>query len=842
MKEINPEHLLDRFSTHLRNVVAKSMALATSLKHDYVSPVHLLVVILKEEGSIAHEILKNAGTEEKDLLALLKNKPSLKKDVEKIPTTTIPELDAKAKQALERSILIAYERNHNHVGTEHLLLGIMNSKDGDVAIIAKKFKNTKKEVIEEIENILTSTSRFPKVEEMSDMMSEIDNITSQTGPMTPPPPIPFPKTSKHQPSGLDLFTTNLTDKINAKKIDPVIGREKEIERVINILSRRTKNNPVLVGEPGVGKTAIVEGLAKRICEGKVPDVLKNKKILSLDLTLLIAGTIYRGEFESRLKQIIDEIAKNPNCILFIDELHNIIGAGSSQGAMDAANILKPALARGNLRCIGATTIDEYKKHISSDPALERRFQSIQIEEPSPANTIDILQGIKKYYEDFHNTKITNQAIESAVNLSIKYIHDNFLPDKAIDLIDEACAAVKSKRKNTPLEIKKEKLLEERDGFFNAKEEAIRQEQLETAIRLKKKVELIEKKLIALDKQIEKSPNIPKRTVDAIHVATVLENRLDIPSDTLLANDWEKLKTLPEKLRQHIIGQDKIIDEVVKKISQARLGLQKGKKPLASFLFSGPSGVGKTELAKVLAKELYHDEKAIIKLDMSEFSESHSTSKLLGSPAGYVGHKERNRFTDDIRKRPYSIVLFDEIDKAHRDVTKLLFQILDEGTLTDSSGKKTNFTNTIIILTTNLGSELFQSNGIGFGKGGTQATKERDKNVSDKLKEELSSALLNRIGSTHIFSPLGEADVKKIVEKNIQIISKILFEKEKISLKTNVPAISYLTKQSFNQEFGARNVEKVIRDTLHELIIDVLQKDVRKKTYTISKIKDTYKLI
>jgi ATP-dependent Clp protease ATP-binding subunit ClpC len=842
MKEINPEHLLDRFSTHLRNVVAKSMALATSLKHELVSPVHLLMAILEEEGSVAHEILKNAGTEKKDLLALLKNKPRLKKDVEKIATMTIPELDARAKQALEKSIMIAYERSHNHVGTEHLLLGIINNRDEDVTIITKKFKGTKKIVMDEIENILTSTSRFPKVEEMSDMMSQIDDIAGQTGPITPPPPMPLPKTSRHQPSGLELFTTNLTDKSIGEKIDPVIGREKEIERVINILSRRTKNNPVLVGEPGVGKTAIVEGLAKRICEGKVPDVLKNKKILSLDLTLLIAGTIYRGEFESRLKQVIDEIAKSPNCILFIDELHNIIGAGSSQGAMDAANILKPALARGHLRCIGATTIDEYKKHITSDPALERRFQSVQVEEPSPDDTIDILKGIRKYYENFHNTKITDEAIKSAVNLSVKYIHDNFLPDKAIDLIDEACAAVKSKRKTTPLEAKKQRLLEERDGFFNAKEEAIRQEQLERAIEVKKKIELIEKKLISLHKQIEKGPKVSKKTVGTTHIAAVLENKLNIPSETLLASDWEELKALPKKLKSSIIGQNKVIDDVVKKISQARLGLHNGKKPLASFLFAGPSGVGKTELAKILANELYHDEKSLIKLDMSEFSESHSTSKLLGSPAGYVGHKERNRFTDEIRKRPYSIILFDEIDKAHRDVAKLLFQILDEGTLTDSLGKKTNFTNTIIILTTNLGAELFQSNGIGFGKDGVQASKERDRSVTDKLKEKLSPALLNRIGSTHIFSVLNEKDIKKIVEKNIEKISSILFEKEKISLKTELPAISYLTKQSFNQEFGARNVEKVIQDTLHELIVDVLQKNKRKKTYTLSKEKSTYKLV
>jgi len=842
MKEINPEQLLDRFSSHLHSVVANSMSLATSLRHNLVSPIHMLMAIIEEKGSVAHEILKNAGLDEKDVLILLENKPKTKDTAGKVLTATIPQLDNMAKQALERSILTAYEKNHSYVGTEHLLLGILKTRDQDIETIVKKFKVPKKTVIGEIENILASTSRFPKIEEMSDLMSQIEDITESDSPMTPPLPFLTPKNAKQKISGLELFTTNLTDKKTSKNIDPVIGREREIERVINILSRRTKNNPVLVGEPGVGKTAIIEGLAKRISEGKVPDILKNKKILSLDITLLIAGTIYRGEFEARLKQIVDEVAKNPNFILFIDEIHNIIGAGSSQGAMDAANILKPALARGQLRCIGATTIDEYKKHIASDPALERRFQSINIEEPTPADTIEILKGIKKYYEDFHNTKITEEAIESAVNLSIKYIHDNFLPDKAIDLMDEACAVVKSARKTTPLEAKKQTLLAEREELFSAKEIAINHEQLEQAIEIKKKIELVEKKLIALQKQIEQTPQSPKKTVGAIHIASVLENKLNIPAEVLLTNSWEELKTLPQRLKEHIIGQDSIIENIVKKISQARLGLQIDKKPLASFLFVGPSGVGKTELAKILARELYYDKKALIKLDMSEFSEQHSTSKLLGSPAGYIGHKDRNHFTEEIKNRPYSIILFDEIDKAHRDVHKLLLQILDEGTLTDSSGKKINFTNAIVILTTNLGSELFNSNGIGFDRDSEQSTNERNKNLLDKLKEELSPALFNRIGSTHIFSPLTEPSIKIIVEKNIEKINNLLFKKEKISLDTEATAISSLTKQSFNREFGARHVEKIIRDTIHELIIDVLQKEKHKKNYTLTKIKDTYKLL
>ncbi|MBU2542221.1 ATP-dependent Clp protease ATP-binding subunit [Patescibacteria group bacterium] len=841
MKEFSPEQLLSRFSTHLRNVVAKSMALATSFEHAQVNLVHIIVAMLEEDGSIASEVLKKNNVEIRFLLTLLENKPKLKQNLGLTITAVIPELDSLSKQALERSILIAYEKGHNYVGTEHLLLGIFKGRGEDLVEIINKFKISKKELEREIESILQSTSHFPKVEDMDDMVSQMEDIMGEQG-MPSPLPLPSQKMKKTHFSGLDLFTTNLTDKKNHKNIDPVIGREKEISRVINILSRRTKNNPVLVGEPGVGKTAIVEGLAKRIAEGQVPDILKNKKILSLDMTLLVAGTIYRGEFEARLKQIVDEITKSPNCILFIDELHNIIGAGSSQGAMDAANILKPALARGHLRCIGATTIDEYKKHINSDPALERRFQSIYVEEPSRDEAVEILDGIKKYYEDFHNVKITKTAIETAVDLSIKYIHDNFLPDKAIDLIDEASASVKTKTKSTPLEIKKQKLLEERDAYFDNKEQAISQEKFEQAIGWKKKIELIEKKLDSLQKQIIQSPKNSTKKVTENDIAKILEIKLDIPAKILLTNEWEELKTLAERLKNHIIGQNQAIDDVVKKISQAHLGLQNNKKPLCSFLFAGPSGVGKTELAKILAKELFHSDKALIKLDMSEFSEAHSTSKLLGSPAGYIGHKDRNHFTDEIRKRPYCVVLFDEIDKAHRDVNKLLLQILDEGTLTDSSGKKTNFRHTVIILTTNLGSELFKSAGIGFGKNENKQNKERNENITHKLKEELSPALLNRLTAIEIFSPLTKENIKKIVEKNLEQITQTIFAKEKINIKTNPTALDYLTRESFSDDYGARQVEKIIQDTVHELVIDILQKERRKKSYTLSKVKNVYKLI
>lgn len=840
MDNLNPEQLLKRFSTHLRNVVAKSMNLATSFSHNAVSPAHLLLALAEETGSIAAEILKKNNLDINIINKILGEKPQVRLTDNKTATATIPDLDVKAKQAIERAMLIAYERQHRHVGTEHLLLGIIKGKDLDIETILKAHKISLPSVEEQIENILQSTSHFPDMEEVSDMMAQIEDSVS-SGAALPPPQPQMMKQKHPQFSALDIFTTDLTDKKAQQKITPVIGRDKEIERLINILCRRNKNNPVLVGEPGVGKTAIVEGLAKLITEGEVPDVLKNKKILSLDMTLLVAGTIYRGEFEARLKQVIDEMAKSPNLILFIDELHNIIGAGSSQGAMDAANILKPALARGDLRCIGATTIDEYKKHVSADPALERRFQAIDVAEPSHEDTIKILYGIKKYYEDFHNTLITDEAINSAVTLSNRYVHDNFLPDKAIDLIDEACASVRTKAKLTKGEAELQKINRQLEDCYKMKEEAVLAEQYEKALELKKTAEKIAQKLRQLKKTIAAGKKTPRLKVTPAEIEKVLANKLNIDQKIISSDEWANLSTLPERLEQHIIGQDKTIRDVIKQLERAELGLNTGKKPMASFLFAGPSGVGKTELAKVLAKELFHDEKALIKLDMSEFSEAHSTSKLLGSPAGYIGHKERNRFTDEIRRQPYCIVLFDEIDKAHQDVTKLLLQILDEGELTDSAGKKTHFNHAIIILTTNLGSELFKSTGIGFGKI-DKNTKDRDVSVLSKLKEELSPALLTRLNSVCLFSPLTKESVEKIIEKKIAEFSTQLKTARNLSLSADPSALQELAKQSSSDDFGARQVEKVIQDTIQALVIDILRGEKHKTKYTLKRQASELKLI
>ncbi len=837
---MNPEQLLDRFSTHLKNAIARAMALATSLEQAEVNPLHLLISLLEEEGSLASEILRKNKINSDFLYQLLNASPQVKKNEGPIILANLPILDNASRQIMEKAMLLAYERGHQHIGTEHLLWGYLQSNHSSLQTILNNFQINKKALQEEIENIFQSTSNFPDAEEMSGMLSQLEeNLGNDQSPL---PLGPQAMTHKNKKINiLQVFTTNLTDKQIQKNIDPVIGREKEVERLINILSRRTKNNPVLIGEPGVGKTAIVEGLAKKISEGQVPAVLRDKKILSLDITLLLAGTIYRGEFEGRLKQVIEEISKNPNIILFIDELHNIIGAGSSAGSMDAANILKPALARGQLRCIGATTFDEYKKHISNDPALERRFQSVIVEETNQEETKKILSGVKKYYENFHQVKITDEAIDSAVTLSNRYVHDNFQPDKALDLIDEACASVKANLKLTPAREKLEKLKKDLENLQEKKEQAIRNEKFTEAIEYKKQIQQLERKISTAENKIRQNPNNKLQKVGKKEVVRVLANRLNIQETILMNDEWQELETLPARLNQEILGQETAIEQIVRTLKQKSLRLSRAKKPFASLLFSGPSGVGKTALAKTLAKELFHDEKSLIRLDMSEFSESHSTSKLLGSPAGYVGHKERNRFLDEIKKRPYCVLLWDEVDKAHPDVAKLLLQILDEGELTDATGKKINLEHTVVILTTNLGSELFRSAGIGFGKNESNK-KELEKQIFGKLKSELSSALLSRLDSVVVFSPLNQKIMEKILAKNLNELSQDLKIKNNFGLVGDERALSALAQKTFHIDEGARQAQKILEDVLQDLLIKIVRSKKTKQKYTLTYTGDEYKLI
>lgn len=842
---MNPKQILDNLSGHLKNTLARAIGFATSLKHPEVKPLHLLLSVLQEKGSLGSEILIKLKFDEKTLITILENQELHTKGSpfrEQNTTATLAELSKNSKHALEKAMLLAYEYEQNYVGTEHLLYGILHTHDKEVEKIYEQMSLDEQELEDQIINILESGTKFPDIEDISNMMEEMSEIIPEQAPLQPPQPEQAPpqaetKPKSAKPTLLELFTVDLTAPKEQKNIDPVIGREEEIERVINILCRRTKNNPVLVGEPGVGKTAIVEGLGKRIAEGKVPDILKRKKILSLDLTLLISGTIYRGEFESRLRQIIEEISKHPDYILFIDEIHNIIGAGSNQGTMDAANILKPALARGRLRCIGATTLDEYKKYISNDPALERRFQSVQVEEPSREDTLRILTGIAPLYEAYHEVQVQEPLLEKIVDLSIKFVHDNFLPDKAIDILDEASASVRVSAPSHPLKTKHHTLERELLNIQEKKQACILEEKFEEAKKLKTKEETIQKELKTLTKKIEKIKPAKPKTLTVEDVAKVLGRKLHTDKSIFLEDEYTQLQNLGEHLKNNIIGQDKVIESVVETLQRSSLGLKGKNHPLASFLFVGPTGVGKTELAKILARELYHDEKALIKMDMSEFSEQHGISKLLGSPAGYIGYKERNYFTEQLRKRPYSVVLFDEIDKAHGDVLKLLLQILDEGELTESNGKKVIFRHSIIILTSNVGAEIFKHSGIGFGNTDiTALSAHKEQSILGALKENFGSPLMGRIDATCIFNPLEKKNLELIVHKRIKELSQKLGQALQIT-----PDESATGKiiQTLSHDLGARPIESTIEKILYPMLFAQQKTIQKKKKLKLTYEKDTF---
>ncbi len=767
--------LITRFTNHLKEVLQKSLSFALQQGRGTLEAGDLLIGLLQERGCIGGELLLKAGIQHEQAEQHFKG-THLPPGSSTVGAISL-DLSQDVKHILEKSVLTAHFHEHRYIGTEHLLFALL---DVPIESLASFFRaqNVSPIVLRgQVVNVLKSTSRFPDVAKRLDQEQDTEESqTEETDGTTH-------RAKEKKPKALEVFARELSDPKHAERLDPVIGRDAEITRVTEILCRRTKNNPILLGEPGVGKTAIAEGLAKRLADGNVPSALKGKRLFAIDLALLIAGTMYRGEFEARLKQLIDEAKEDPNVILFIDEIHTIVGAGSTSGSLDAANMLKPALARGEVRCIGATTWNEYKKFIEPDAALERRYQPVDIPEPTREITRQILGGLKDRYEKHHNVRYHAEALDAAVRLSERYLTDRFFPDKAIDLLDEAAAHVNNRRTD---EAKLNK-----NGT-------------------KKKTHSI--------------------MVQAADIAGVVARLSRVPLSSILLAERDALRSLEERLKTAILGQEKAVQAVAEAVQRARLGLSDPRRPKASFLFVGPSGVGKTELARVLAKELFGKEDALHRLDMSEFAEAHTVSKLLGSPAGYVGYREQNRLTDTLRKRPNSVLLLDEFEKAHPDVQNLLLQILEEGQLTDGTGKTVSLRNAYVVVTGNVGADLLKRGSLGFGDLDGTATFET--RVREQLKERFRPELLNRFDRVIVFNPLSKAAIESLVRREMETVLDRARESHKTTYRVSQEVITWLTQQAKQGEEGGRAARRVVEKDILPLIANALLKATLKKNWKI----------
>ena len=789
--------MFERFTEKAIKVIMLAQEEARRLGHNFVGTEQVLLGLIGEGTGVAAKTLKSMGVNLKDARA----------EVEKIigrgsgfVAVEIP-FTPRAKRVLELSWDEARQLGHNYIGTEHLLLGLIREGEGVAARVLENLGVDLNKIRSNVIKMLGETK--PQSTASGGTSSSSSSSASSSGGKTKTP-------------SLDEFGRDLTLAAQELRLDPVVGREKEIERVIQILARRTKNNPVLLGEPGVGKTAIAEGLAIRIVNAEVPDILDGKKVVQLDMGLLVAGTKYRGEFEERLKKIMDEIRQAGNIILVIDEMHTLIGAGAAEGAIDAANILKPALSRGEIQVIGATTSDEYRKYVEKDSALERRFQSVIIEEPSIEESIEIIKGLKPKYEEHHKLIISDDAIVAAVNLSSKYITDRYLPDKAIDVIDEASSKVRLKVSNLSPEGKE--LEKDLRSIIKEKEDAIRNQEFEKASQLRDDEADMKDRIREMAQQYREEHEANKPTVTAENVAEVIATMTGVPVTKLTEGESERLLKLEDTLHARVIGQHDAVVAISKAIRRARVGLKSPNRPIGSFIFCGPTGVGKTELAKALAEAVFGSEDNMIRVDMSEFMEKHSTAKLIGSPPGYVGYDDGGHLTELIRKKPYSVVLFDEIEKAHPDVFNIMLQILDDGRLTDAKGRHINFKNTIIIMTSNVGASMITTTSrLGFSTADDES-KDKYEKLKDTVTEEMKKAFrpefLNRIDETIVFSHLSKDEIRQIVDLMLKDLFKRLAERE-LSVEVTDEVKDHLAENGYSEAYGARPLRRLIQRKIED---------------------------